>query len=278
MISIIKKILRLNFGLIKSEIKRNKINPKTGLSETTIHQILKTPDFSVGSAKFFTKEIEYTHGPSFIHSVNEIFLEETYLFRSTTNHPYILDCGANIGLSVIYFNRLYPNAEIIAFEPDEGIFKSLYKNIKNYAPTAKIRLEKKAVWTEDTILKFYSEGALAGSSLVDFSNKKNVTTVQAVDLKKYLNRKVDFLKLDIEGAENTVIFDIKDYLNNVEHLFLEYHGVLGVTQNLNQVLALLTEKGFEYYIRLAGETMKNPFLKEQTGPFNQQLNIFCYRS
>jgi len=61
-------------------------------------------------------------------------------------------------------------------------------------------------------------------------------------------------------------------------MFLEYHGLIDQPQNLGEILNLLKEAGFQYYIRLAGETMKFPFCDEKPTAFNQQLNIFCYRS
>src|SRR5688572_20822569 len=55
---------------------------------------------------------------SFVHSYSEIFKREIYRFTTVNNAPKIIDCGANIGLSVIYFKRLYPAAKIVAFEAD----------------------------------------------------------------------------------------------------------------------------------------------------------------
>lgn len=141
-----------------------------------------------------------------------------------------------------------------------------------------MELHREAVWTENTELSFFSEGSLAGSTVVDFSNRNDVRKVKAIDFKKYLDKKIDFLKIDIEGAENELIFDIKDHLFNVNKLFLEYHGIIGETQNLGNILNLLTDNGFEYYIRLAGETISNPFCGEKPSSFNQQLNILCYRN
>jgi FkbM family methyltransferase len=209
--------------------------------------------------------------------VDEIFGDEIYKFNSNTDEPYILDCGANIGLSIYYFKKLYPKAKIVAFEPDNKIFEMLEKNISLLSNNQNIELKKEAVWTEDTYLDFFSEGSLAGSCTVDFAHKNNTYKTKAADLKIFLNRKVDFLKMDIEGAENEVIFDIKNHLGNVENLFLEFHGLSGQPQNLDKILTLLSEKGFQYYIKQAGEIMKYPFCKEVPETFNQQLNIFCFR-
>ena len=45
---------------------------------------------------------------------NEIFLHHEYHFTAANETPHIIDCGSNIGMSVIYFKMLYPEAEIVA--------------------------------------------------------------------------------------------------------------------------------------------------------------------
>ena len=64
--------------------------------------------------------------------------------------PFIIDCGANIGLSVIYLKNLYPDAEIVAFEPDEQNFQLLQKNIASFG-FKNVEARKEAVWTENTM-------------------------------------------------------------------------------------------------------------------------------
>lgn len=276
MIYPLKKLYSINKKLISDKLTENQTNPKTGLSPRNQKKIYKNRGFS-GSTTFFGKTFHYNLGISFLHSVEEIFEGDIYKFYTKNPSPFIIDCGANMGVSCIYFMKNYPTSKIIAFEPDKETFSLLKKNIAEYYEGNKIELKEEAVWIKDEELEFFSEGGLSGSMVVDFAKKNNVTKIKAIDLKKYLNQKIDFLKIDIEGAENTVIFDIENYLHNIENLFLEYHGIIGEKQNLGDILNLLTKAGFEYYIRLAGETIKFPFCKESPQNYNQQLNIFCYR-
>src|SRR5215210_7677916 len=61
-------------------------------------------------------------------------------------------------------------------------------------------------WIDDTALHFFSEGSLGGSSIVDDRNSLNLLVVKAERLRNVLaDKHVDFLKLDIEGAENEVL-------------------------------------------------------------------------
>lgn len=261
----------------KFKKKYKNIDLQIGISILERERINSLPKSKSGVAAFFGKSFLFQDSDAFVHSVDEIFGSNIYKFQSENDSPYIIDCGANIGLSIYYFKKMYPNSKIIAFEPDEEIFKILEKNIIILENNKNVEIRKEAVWIENTELEFFSEGSLAGSLVTDYSNQNKITKIKGIDLKEYLNQKIDFLKIDIEGAENKLIFDIKDYLHNVKHLFLEYHGIIGNKQNLGDILNLLTEEGFEYYIRVAGETILFPFCNEKPTHFNQQLNIFCYR-
>ena len=275
--NLLKKIYNLNKRAYQEYKSKDCINPQTGLSERERKRLLNYPAFTEGNADFFEKPFIFSDAHAFLHSLDEIFGGEIYRFESGTDEPYIIDCGANIGLSIFYFKKIYPNSKIVAFEPDNKIFNILQENINGFPNSGNIQLFEEAVWTSDCELEFYSEGTLGGSIQVDYRNTNNIIKIKAVDLKKFLNQKVDFLKIDIEGAENEVVFDIKDSLKNVDKLFLEYHGLKNQKQNLGEILNLLKEVGFEYYIRVAGETICFPFCNEEPSVFNQQLNILCYR-
>ena len=273
----LKKFYITNKNLYREFKYKNNKNTRSGISTVERERLLSFEPFTTGIASFFDHDFTFSHGPSFIHSVDEILVDQIYKFKTSSPKPYIIDCGANIGLSLYYFKKLYPNSEILAFEPDEEIFEILKKNVGVFPNSDDIVLEKKAAWIENTQLTFFSEGALAGSLVVDFGKTNNSIKIEAIDLKEYLKREVDFLKIDIEGAENVLIFDLRGKLGNVKNVFLEYHGIIGETQNLGEILNLLKEEGFEYYIRLANETIEYPFFDPNTHGFNQQLNILCYR-
>ena len=103
-----------------------------------------------------------------------------------------------IGLSVIYFKKIYPKSEIVAFEPDFKIAEILERNISSFNLDG-ISIVKKAIWSKEGRKKFYCEGADAGR-FDEVNKNKSIIEVETVRLRNYLDRKVDFLKIDIEGA------------------------------------------------------------------------------
>ena len=158
--------------------------------------------------KFLGNTISFYSPTELLHGLKEIFVDEIYK-QSLQSRPYIIDCGANIGLSVIYMKNLYPLATVLAFEPDERNFDLLKKNIENCG-FEQVEIRREAVWIENTILQFASEGSM--SSRIDQNISGNTIPVKAIRLKDYLNKPVDFLKIDIEGAEYRVMNDISDQL------------------------------------------------------------------
>jgi FkbM family methyltransferase len=225
--------------------------------------------------RLFGRPISYVSPTELLHGLKEIFVDEIYKQR-LPEKPYIIDCGANIGLSVIYMKRLYPDAEILAFEPDKKNFELLNKNIAAYNYKG-VQLLQEAVWTENTILQFADEGSM--SSRIDTDDSTKTVPVKAVRLKDYLIRQVDFLKIDIEGAEYRVLNDVAENLHFVNNLFLEYHGTFNQGKELAEMIGLIVEKGFSYYIKEATSIYDSPFLisKKNEIIYDVQLNIFCFR-
>jgi FkbM family methyltransferase len=229
----------------------------------------------IRSHRLFGKKLYFVSPTELMHGLKEIFIEEVYKQHLSAN-PYIIDCGANIGLSVIYMKQLFPDAEIIAFEPDEENFNLLQKNIESFN-YKNIQVRKEAVWVENTLLEFSGEGSM--SSRIGTGSSQHTVQVKAVRLKDFLKRPIDFLKIDIEGAEYQVIKDVADQLYFVNNLFLEYHGSFGQNDELNEILSLIVKKGFSYYIKEATSVYDNPFERRKKGVVNYdvQVNIFCFR-
>jgi FkbM family methyltransferase len=229
----------------------------------------------VRSHKLFGNDFFFINPTELMHGLNEIFIEEVYKQRLPPN-PFIIDCGANIGLSIIYLKRMFPDAEIIAFEPDEENFNLLQKNIKSF-DYKNIKALKEAVWIENTTLQFAGEGSMSSRIHAEVSN--HTVPVKAIRLKDFLDRPVDFLKIDIEGAEFQVLMDIADQLKYINNLFLEYHGAFHQNNELTKIFSLLVDNGFAYYIKEATSVYDHPFDHQKKAILNYdvQLNIFCFR-
>jgi FkbM family methyltransferase len=233
------------------------------------------PRFSECVVKVHGLKLQIPDAPSFLSAYKEIFVEKIYDFKSETEVPKILDLGANIGLSVLFFKRLYPMAQITAFEADPKIFESLKKNVHGNGYTD-VELINKAAWHENTLLRFRSEGADGGRAAVD--GDENLIEVEAIDIAQFIkNERFDFLKMDIEGAEEVVLPACKDFLSGIKFVFVEYHSKVNKKQSLKQVVCILADAGFRIHIHSV-MCSPSPFVKRETNSgFDLQLNIFGWR-
>jgi len=262
-------------GLVHRIGKKKKSSRFPSLSWAK-EKILKHQDEkAVKQMQFDNLRVAYKRPYELLHTYKELFEDEIYFFKANTNAPLIIDCGANIGLSVLYFKSLYPNAKLIAYEPDADNLALLKQNVSLNKLTD-VECRQKAVWINYEELLFASDGT-QGSGITTGQTATNVVSVQAERLADVLqNTKVDFLKIDIEGAELEVVKDCAPFLHNVQNLFVEYHGKAAESEKLAALLAVLKEN-FQVYIKMAADNLNHPFVEKTTGAsFDVQLNIFCY--
>lgn len=260
----------------KKSIRRLNDRLSLSKSEKELQRIQAIPHFKVGDTHILGKPFKFHDGPSFVVTYREIFQEQLYRFNPVGSGKLILDCGANMGLSVVYFALNYPDHKILAFEPDESIYNILEENVHSFG-LKNVELKKQAVWVRNEQLKFYTDYGMGSRANLGYKNQEP-KFVNAVPLKDYLTTDVEFLKIDIEGAEEEVLNDCVDQLKNVKHLFFEYHNDVRRSQTLHQLLALIKECGFHYYIKESG-ARKSPFTDKELicETFDMAINIFCYK-
>lgn len=223
-------------------------------------------------------KLNYIRPYEVLHTYKDIFENEIYKFSASSERPLIIDCGSNIGISVLYYKKLYPGSTVIAYEPDKKNFQLLSKNISDNN-LQQVRLHEAAVWVENGEISFASNAA-EGSSITMTNEERNVVIVPAVRLADILNKyeKIDFLKLDIEGAEDKVVADCGSLLSRIENLFLEYHGTIHETAKLTIILKTLSDCGFSIYLNNAANHLQTPFYeKKSVARHDVQLNLFCYK-
>lgn len=201
--------------------------------------------------KCFNYDVRINDGANFHVLYNDIFIHGIYYFRSRRNDPVILDCGSNIGMSILYFKHIYPQARIIGFEPDPAIFPYLQENISRNGLT-NVQLVQSALSGREGTLTFYSDGkygsCLANHFPADIPDGWSKYEVPCVRLRDYLSNPVDFVKMNIEGPEWDVLADADDALRMVREMAIEYHHLPGLPRTLHKILELLHRKGFEYAV------------------------------
>jgi len=266
-LKVFKKIIQSLFQKLGVRVIKS---PSSGFEYLLNQRRYNKTQISLNNTTF---EIADSH--SFYYSHREIFIDEIYKFICNNDNPVIVDCGSNYGTSILYFKQLYPNAHIVGVEADPSIFEILEINIdkQNYN---NITLLNKAISTDQGPVEFYGEGADGGRIHTNLESK-NTYEVETIPLDDLIENNVDFLKMDIEGAETDVLVTSKK-LGQVKQMFIEYHSFVDETQKLSELLSCLTRNKFRYYIHTQFCTNQPLINDEIQLGMDLQLNIFAKRN
>ncbi len=206
----------------------------------------------------------------------EIFLENGYYFSTNNNKPFIIDCGSNIGMSMLYFKKLYPHSRIMCFEPDPSTFKLLEMN-KTQNNLNNVQLINKAVSNKNGTISFYSNGDNTGGLGMSTNEKRgghHEQKIEATTLSQFITTTVDFLKMDIEGSETVVIQELAEQnkLHLIKQMIIEFHHHIpqNDTDDLSVILKTLEDNGFSYQIQ---SSARFPFRKN----IYQDILIYAYQ-
>lgn len=194
-------------------------------------------------------DLEFSNLSTLKIQFQELLLHEDYYFETKEKNPRILDCGANFGLAVYYFNQLYPDCSIIAFEPEISMREMLKRNVeRNRWENVTILPYALDDNMEDKTFYVPKNSFMAGSLTTrrkDVEKDVESYKVQTRCLSEYLQEPVNYLKLDIEGVELEVLQESRHLLKNVEYIFCEYHtGANMPPDRLEKILRILDEENF----------------------------------
>jgi len=181
-----------------------------------------------------------------LFGAHEIFVRDVYrcpypeVLSSVHN---IVDVGANIGLSCIYWAHNYKDAKILAFEPHPRHVQILKRNAQLNHLEDRLTLIEAAAGQEpgEAVL---SDASLC-SSLISPNDEKSGIRVPIVDLFKILeNRTIDLLKIDIEGYEYAILQDKRLSSLSAAVVVMEWHNTPAVPDGKAWCSSRLTEGGY----------------------------------
>ena len=153
----------------------------------------------------------------------QVFVFGIYELPFDFEPRFIIDGGANVGYTSVYFASRYPGARIVAVEPEPANAAILRRNV---APYPNVTVVEAAIWHEHAPVEIANPGAsnwafrvrpaTSGSQTVDALTPDELADTHGA-------AEIDILKLDIEGAEREVLSHSAAWLGRVGILIVELH-------------------------------------------------------
>lgn len=145
--------------------------------------------------------------------IPETWLAETYLLKNICEpelNDVVIDGGAFQGETAIWFSqKIGIGGKVYSFEIMESNIDIMKRNIQRNKLQNIIEVVEKGLFNKDDIINVVDKGAGSRYSKETGDNKAHVTS-----LDKFITlnniKKVDFIKLDIEGAEIAALKGMKD--------------------------------------------------------------------
>jgi FkbM family methyltransferase len=155
------------------------------------------------------------------HAICEVFLERAYDLSSVHPSPtLIVDAGGHIGTFAVLAGFTFPAAHLVSFEPDPDNFRLLTRNVSRNRVRADLQNLALANFEGQTRLDGPSSmgrriGAAKGR-LVPVRRLSKLIELRSVERL--------LLKLDVEGAEWSILEDCAAELPENTIIFIETHS------------------------------------------------------
>lgn len=225
------------------------------------HFILRLAAFAQKSGLFKKDRIRLFHPKSKLHFggqlavgvYKDIFLSQHYRCpRPLPDDARIVDGGANVGLSSLYFLNHYPNARVEAYEANPQACALLAKTLAstNFS-TERYTVHGNALHIENCELPFYVDPDNSSAVNSSVAGRDNMKTrgmridVSAVDIRTLLQKPIDLLKLDVEGHEY-VLLDVPEITpETVRAMVIEFHEMADHQEECRKLFSRFSTAGYQ---------------------------------
>jgi FkbM family methyltransferase len=200
-------------------------------------------------ATIFSKNLEVITKLPMYYVVKDINRYET--FYTVQKDDVVMDAGANHAyLSIYYGKKVGAGGKVFAFEPDQINIVEMEANIALNPGVENIQIQEELIWNENTKLEFFEAGTVSSSIHYKPENAKAILkdaiTIDSFQKQAQLDR-LDFIKMDIEGAEIEAMDGLVEVLEKFKPNFAiaSYHWVNG-EQTYKKVEAFFEAKNYPY--------------------------------
>ncbi len=227
-----------------------------GAAKVLLAHALKLKTISVG-LKGFKTTIKFRPYTGDFATIRQVIWSEEYNLDLPNDPEYIIDLGANIGISSLALSHRFSKATIIAIEPDIKNFKLLSYNTRQFKDIIKLN---NAIWIKNELVSLENPTEQTNSLIFKKSDKTSETnTVQAITINSLMEKfnieKINLLKVDIEGVEKELFLQgDNQWLQKVDFISIEFHDPKvekAISELLKSINFIESQKGEKKLFRNA---------------------------
>lgn len=188
---------------------------------------------------------------------SEVFDEQCYYLPQIKNDSveYLIDLGANIGLSVVFFSKIYPNAKIAYVEPIKCNYDLTEHNlkingIKAFGFNNAVLIKNEEISMSLGVNDYgHKVSEISFGKTIDTENNIIVSGLTLNEIIRLLDfPRIDLLKVDIEGYEGVLFTEELEWLNVTNAIIMEIHENI----DINKIEKTLLTYGFNYSEKVKG--------------------------
>jgi FkbM family methyltransferase len=177
-------------------------------------------------------------GSSDINVFQDIFISREYGWKFSAKPEVIVDAGGYTGMSAAFFAHQYPEATIVAIEPDAENFALLKLNTSRFPNVHPVHA---AVWSESGVISLTDPGYGSwGFQVAAHADHATAVAVGEADpatglvravtfdeiIKEFNLDHIDLLKVDVEGSEKEIFANAEPWISSVGAICIELHDRL----------------------------------------------------
>lgn len=209
-----------------------------GATEIVTHKLCGIPKTLFAFPPALIHPVWLRLGTTDILVFDDVIIRQDYSFGLPTSARVIVDAGANVGLTSIFYATRFPHAKVLAIEAEDSNFEVLQKNVRAYPNIIPVHA---ALWNCEGYISI-SPGAEDptghwGFSVNGASGETRAVTVPGL-MREFGLDSIDLLKVNIEGAEKEV-FEACDWQGAVGSVVIELHDRFkpGCSEAVNNAFA-----------------------------------------
>jgi FkbM family methyltransferase len=210
--------------------------------------IVRCGDSDIGTVRTVFRDRDYAIPSA---AVSQRMRDRYNAILASGNMPLIIDAGANIGASALWFNAEYPGARILAIEPDAGNLELLARNTDSLD---NIEIVAAAIGGEPGFVALIDHGASDAFRTERSENGLQIVTMNEL-LAQHQNTAPFIVKIDIEGFEKDLFAANTEWIDQFESIMVELHDWMLPGQQSSATVQREMGRRTDFEIFLKGENL-----------------------